>query len=270
MTSKKILVTVDFTELSEKVARQAAVIGSETGAGLVLLHVTEHTNQQEPALIRLKEITKALSEKYGVDCEGKVRSGSIFREIPAETEDNDYLLTLMGTHGIHGLKQKLLGADILKVITRIPVPVLVVQSTSQVRDSFKRIVMPVATHRAYEKILQAVVLIASLCKSEVHVYSIERPGFEWPESLKRNLDRTREIFEKNGISFVRVNEKQTVLSIGFASQTLQYARKTGADMLAIMSVSSEEYHYFAQQDKENLLTNQAGIPVLCASDTVRI
>lgn len=37
----------------------------------------------------------------------------------------------------------------------------------------------------------------------------------------------------------------------------------------MMSVPSEEYHYFAQQDKENLLTNEGGIPVLCASNLVK-
>jgi nucleotide-binding universal stress UspA family protein len=157
-----------------------------------------------------------------------------------------------------------MGADILRIITKVPVPVLVVQSTSPFRKSFSKIVLPVATHLAYEIILQAVVLIGKLFNSEVHIYSIERPGFEWPEQLKRNLEKTKVIFEEHEIRHIRINEKQTVLSVGFARQTLQYAQKIGADMIAMMSVSSEEYHYFAQQDKENLLTNEPGIPVLCA------
>jgi hypothetical protein len=37
----------------------------------------------------------------------------------------------------------------------------------------------------------------------------------------------------------------------------------------MMSVSSEEYHYFAQQDKENLLTNSEGLPVLCACNLAK-
>jgi len=101
------------------------------------------------------------------------------------------------------------------------------------------------------------------------VYSIERPGFEWPETLKKNIDKTRQIFDENGIKYIRVNEKQTVLSIGFAAQTLKYAKSSGAGLIAMMSVPSEEYHYFAQQDKVNLLTNEGGIPVLCASDLVK-
>jgi nucleotide-binding universal stress UspA family protein len=269
MADKKILVPVDFTELSDQVIDQAAEIGKSSGKGLVFFHLSEKASH-------IPEDTKALtlkanevSEKSGVVCESKVVEGSIFKDIQAEAEEGDYLFVIMGTHGVRGLKQKLLGSDILKVISRVPVPVLVVQSTSQHRKSFNKIVLPVATHISYENILRAVVLIGKLCKTEVHIYSIERPGFEWPDQLLRNLEKTKAIFEQNDIPYVRVNEKQTVLSVGFARQTLQYAEKTGADMIAVMSVPSEEYHSFAQQDKEQLLTNEAGIPVLCASSQVK-
>jgi hypothetical protein len=148
--------------------------------------------------------------------------------------------------------------------------VLVVQSTSPLQNEYKKIVLPVATHRSYENILNAVVLLGKVFQSEVHIYSIERPGFDWPDTLKRNLEKTKALFHKNGIAYTRVNEKQTVLSIGFAQQTLQYAQKVSADMIAVMSVSSEEYHYFAQQDKENLLTNEGGVPVLCTGNETKV
>jgi len=266
---KKILVPIDFTDLSEKVTEKAAFLCEMAGASMVLLHVTDKASEKIPARARLDEIAGKISSKYHIECEKKIREGSIFKDIEAETRENEYLLVVIGTHGIRGLKQKLLGSDILKVITKVPAPVLVLQSTSSDRLGFNKIILPVATHLAYENILRAVVLIGKLFGSEVHIYSIERPGFEWPDMLKKNLEKTRAIFDKNGIRYIRVNEKQTVLSIGFSSQTLQYAQKTGADLIAMMSVPSEEYHYFAQQDKENLLTNEAGIPVLCASDAAK-
>ncbi|HEY6011607.1 MAG TPA: universal stress protein [Nitrospirota bacterium] len=221
--------------------------------------------------LKVQLATRAVkaSEKYNVTCDSKVREGSIFKEIEAEAGENNYLLVVIGTHGVHGLKQKLIGADILRIITKIPVPTLVVQPSTSFRTSFAKIVLPVATHQAYYNILQAVVTIGKLFNSEVHIYSIERPGFEWPEQLKKNLEHTKELFDENGIRHIRINEKQTILSVGFARQTLQYTQKTNADMIAMMSVPSEEYHYFADQDKENLLTNDSGIPVLCASDLTR-
>jgi len=264
MPRKKILAPVDFTELSDKVIEQAAYLSGISGSALVIFHIAERSADLAYLTEKLAEKAAETSLKYKVNCESKVKEGSIFKEIQAEAEENEYLLVVIGTHGVRGLKQKLMGADILKIITKVPVPTLVVQSTSSFLTSFGKIVLPVATHLSYENILRAVVVIGKLFNSEVHIFSIERPGFEWPEQLKKNLEKTRAIFEENGISHIRINEKQTVLSVGFARQTLQYAQKTGADMIAMMANSSEEYHYFAQQDKENLLTNDSGIPVLCA------
>jgi nucleotide-binding universal stress UspA family protein len=269
MAHKKILAPVDFTEVSDKVIEQAAYLSSISGSDLVIYHIAERSADIASLTVKLAEKASETSLKYKVNCESKVKEGSIFKEIQAETEENDYLLVVIGTHGVRGLKQKLIGADILRIITKVPVPTLVVQSTSPIRTGFAKIVLPVATHLSYENILQAVMLIGKLFKSEVHIYSIERPGFEWPEPLIRNLEKTKAIFDENGIRHIRVNEKQTVLSVGFARQTLQYAQKTGADMIAMMANSSEEYHYFAQQDKENLLTNENGIPVLCACNESR-
>jgi nucleotide-binding universal stress UspA family protein len=266
---KKILVPVDFTELSGKVTEQAAFLSSISGSAMVLLHIAEKSSELAAAKAKLIERAGEISSKYKITCESKVREGSIYKDIQAEAEEDNYILVVIGTHGVRGLKQKLLGSDILKVITKIPVPTLVVQSTSPFRTNFDKIVMPVATHQAYENILNSVTMFGKFFDSEVHIYSIERPGFEWPEMLKKNLEKTRAIFDANGIRYLRVNEKQTVLSVGFAFQTMQYAQKTGAAMIAMMSVSSEEYHYFAQQDKENLLTNESGIPVLCASNLSR-
>jgi len=35
-----------------------------------------------------------------------------------------------------------------------------------------------------------------------------------------------------------------------------------------MSVKTDEYYYFAQADKETMINNEFGIPVLCASGLV--
>jgi len=266
---KRILVPVDFTELSDTVIEQAVFIGKRSNTAIVLFHIADKSSELDALTAKLALKASETSNQYGIECESLVREGSIFKDIQAETEENDYMLVVIGTHGVRGLKQKLLGSDILKVITKVPAPVLVVQSTSSQRPAFNKIILPVATHLAYENLLRAIVLIGKMFDSEVHIYSIERPGFEWPDMLKKNLEKTRTIFDANGIRYLRVNEKQTVLSVGFAIQTLQYAKKAGADLIAMMSVSSEEYHYFAVQDKENLLTNDSGIPVLCACNLIK-
>lgn len=269
MASEKILVPVDFTDLSNKAVEQAVIISKKTGLGITLFHVLDSKSKPE-ATDELATKADFIHKSEEIDCDSKTMEGSIFNEIPKESKKEGYAMMIIGTHGIRGLKQKLLGADILKLISKVAIPVLVVQKNSGLKTSFDRMILPVATHKAYEKLVESTLFIASNFNSEVHLYAIERPGFEWPASLKHNIENTMARFSRAGVTIKRVVEPQTMLSVGFAKQTLQYAGKISADLVCMMSVPSEEYFYFAQQDKENLLMNELNIPVLSASDVDRV
>jgi len=267
MNSKRILVPVDFTELSEKVVEQAVAIGKKTNLPITLLHIVTKSADISEKSDLLNKLTVETAKKYSISCVGKIREGSIFKEIPEEAEDESYELMIIGTHGVRGLKQKLLGADILKLISKVPMASLVVQDVSPLKESFKKIVLPVASHESYINVIKAACFFGRYYGSEIHIYSIEKPGYEWPDAMRKNVEVAKTAFEDSGVSYIRTREKQTVLSIGYARQTLKYAESINADLIAIMSISSDEYFYFAQQDKENLLTSDIGIPVICSRHT---
>jgi hypothetical protein len=54
--------------------------------------------------------------------------------------------------------------------------------------------------------------------------------------------------------------------MGFAKQILKYSTQAKADMIAVMSIPTPENYYFADSDKELLLVNEPGIPILCTTD----
>jgi nucleotide-binding universal stress UspA family protein len=265
MSTKRILVPVDFTDLSSEVTDQAIAISKKTGLGITLFHVLDKSSHPE-STDELATKADFIQKSQGIECNSKTMEGSIFNVIPKESKEEDYALMIIGTHGIRGLKQKLLGADILKLISKVAVPAIVVQKDGPVIESMDRIILPAATHAAYDQLVKSVIFFATHYGSEVHLYTIERPGFEWPANLKQNIEATKKLFEDKGINLKRVSEPQTMLSVGFAKQTLQYAEQIHADMICMMSVPSEEYFYFAQQDKENMLMNEHLIPVLSTSN----
>lgn len=265
MIEKKILVPVDFTELSGKVIKQAAMISIRTGMGMQLLHVVKHDQEKAEALIRLSNLSDDCVSVHSVSCGSKVRTGSIFTEIPGESASPEYAMMIIGTHGIKGLKQKLMGADILKIVSKTAVPSLVVQASTHLKQDFGKITLPVASHESYARLVETVGYLATSFGSQVDLFSIEKPGYEWPESILKNIDMARNYLEEKSVQVIRTKEKQTVLSVGYARQTLQHAENSGSDLIAVMALASEEYHYFAQQDKENLVNNEQGIPVLFAS-----
>jgi len=267
MTTSKILVPTDLSDASEVALDYAAFIASKSNNDLVLLHI--HTDKSVP-VSEIENRLKAMCDKVNatnVKCNFVIREGNIFKEIPAEACDACYEMMVITTLGIKGLKQKLLGADILKLVRAIPIPALVVQEGCKVpADGFKNILYPVGGHSAFMSKIKGSVMMAGLFDSEIHLYSISRAGDDWTEQLKTNVKQSIDAFEKNGIRHKRVNEETAVFSAGYAKQTLLYAEKSNIDLISIMSIKTQEHYYFAQADKENLLTNDLKIPVLCTSD----
>ncbi len=141
---------------------------------------------------------------------------------------------------------------------------LVVQEDSPLVESFRKIVLPFGSHDTFRFAVDAVLLFAAIYDVEVHLYSIYKPGFEWPVQMLANIEETIKKFEERGVRMIRIKEEQDGFSQGYARQTLQYAQKNGADILAMMSVASEEYYYMSKSYKEAILLNEFHLPVLCA------
>jgi nucleotide-binding universal stress UspA family protein len=261
---KPVLVPTDLTDVASKAIHQAAVIAKKAGTSVSLLHVlNEKSPSREDAEKQLNPEAEHVKDLTGKDCEILLLEGSIFEVIPQVTCENCFDLVVIGTHGIHGIKQHFMGANILKLVSRIQTPVLVIQKDSPVTENFKTMIMPVSSHLDFHKEIDSVLLFTSLFNTEVHLYSVNKPGYEWPEQLVKNIEDAKTAFSLNGVTMKRVKEEQEVYSQGYAKQTLLYAGSAGADLISMMSTPSDDYYYFAAADKEALLLNDLHLPVLC-------
>lgn len=261
---KRILVPVDFSEASSQAARQAASIAGRSGSSLTLLHVCRYGCASDGTLNdRLQALAGRLEKESGISCHTLTREGGIIGTIAAAAEEGGYDMAVVGAHSLAGIRQKILGARILKLVEAVRLPVLVVQDGSPLAEKFGKIVLPVGSHSNYLKAVDFLVDFPGSDGFEVHLYSISKPGFPMPEKMLENITRTERLLEKKGIRLVRVREEQSGFSQGFARQTIRYARSAGADAIWIMSVASEEYRYMAKAYKEAILLNEERIPVFC-------
>ncbi len=261
---KKIVVPTDLTKTADQAIRQATVIALKARAKLVLLHILDN---KSPSAIEVEKTlnlqVNTIMEQTGLECEIILKEGSVFDVIPYVAREKDYDLMVIGTHGIKGIRQMLIGADILKLVAKVSIPVLVVQEKAALVEDFKRVILPVSSHEAFIPAIEALLFFAGIYNLEVHLYSIYKAGFEWPKQLLLNIDETIKRFESKGVQFKRIKEDQNSYSMGYAKQTLKYAESVDADCICVMSVPSKEYYYFAQSDKETLLLNESNIPILC-------
>jgi nucleotide-binding universal stress UspA family protein len=270
MNNNRILVPVDFSKAAETAIQFAAVIAEKSQLGVTLLNITDEKSTAESEAL-LKDWTEKLAKEACLGCEFKTRKGNIFKEIPSEAASESYDVVIIGTHGFKGMREKFFGTDILKLVKSISVPVIVLQKDYLLpEEGIKTIVFPAATHKAYANNIKAASYIASLFDSEIHLYTAEKPGQEWSPELKANIELARTEFEKAGVRYKRVNEKQTTFSLGFAKQILKYSTQAKADLIAVMSIPTPENYYFADSDKELLLVNEPGIPILCTTDKVSL
>jgi nucleotide-binding universal stress UspA family protein len=261
-----ILVPTDLTDVASKAIRQAAVIAKKGNTSLVLLHVlNEKSPSREEAAARMQKDAQHVKELFGIDCEILFREGNIFDEIPQVDCEKCYDMVVIGTHGKHGLKQHLMGAYILKLVNLLKTPALVIQEESSLLENFSSLLMPVSSHAGFHRNIEAVMTMARIFGAEIHLYSVHKPGYDWPPQLLKNIEDARIAFETNGIRFQRVKEEQTVFSQGYAKQTLLYSQTHGTGMISLMSSPSEDYYYFATADKEALMLNELHLPVLCIS-----
>ncbi len=260
----KILVPFDFSEAAQKALQQAVMLKEEFPIHVDLLHVVDSEKEHKEAEEKLMLVAKPLVAQR-VSSGVVVEKGAVLETINEIAGRGFYDLMVIGTHGPRGIRQNLLGADILKLLKENPCASIVVQKTSETVDQFKRILLPVGSHEDYEGLADSVKMIAQASGAEVLLYTINRPGEEPAEELIVNKENTIRLLKGSDIRYREVAEDVSVYSFGFAKQTLMYAESNGVDLIAIMPHASSEHSYFANADKERLLVNEKGIAVLCSA-----
>jgi len=259
----KIIVPVDFTEASDTAVAQASLLNDTLHVNLELLHIVnseEHSKEQ----FLLEKIAETLSEK-GIIAFPKIIKGSVLSEINDYALLGKFDLMIVGTHGAKGLRQTLFGTDILKLLKGNPCPSIVVQKTSRPVDHFEKILLPVGSHTEFKSLTFSVAHIALASNATVVLYCINRPMEETSEELNVNKQNAKQLFIEMGVKFLEFSEPSSVVSFGFAKQTLIYAENNAIDLIGIMAHASSEHSYFANADKERILMNEKGIAILCSS-----
>ncbi|MCB9183897.1 MAG: universal stress protein [Flavobacteriales bacterium] len=258
-----LLCTTDLSPASDTALTHAIALGDRLGARVSLLHVIGKQERDAGAKEKVKADIEAKLDRLGAQARILLPDGDFMSEIVSES-GRGHLMLVMGTHGPHGLRQTLFGADILKLVRKSAVPSYVVQAHSPVDRELNRIVLPVAGHAEIGRLLDTVCLLAKACAAEVDVYQLVRPGESPSDALLDNKLRMIERLQEEGIRHQEVNEPSSSFSVGFAKATIDYAKRVNAGAIAIMAHASDEFRYIADAEKERILANESGIPVICA------
>jgi nucleotide-binding universal stress UspA family protein len=258
---KNIAVLVDYTEGCKLALNQARIIAELAGSHVHVVNVTSNEiNDAEHA-----RLSAYAAEQLGlsVPMTTHLADGKLITSLVDMMGELKPSLTVLCTHGVKGIVQHLFGARILNLVQSIDQSFLVVQENSSVREEgFTKILFP-ATHSSVAAILiQQVMTLAAECDSEVVFYEIDKYFGEEEGEIRANFEAAKKQFKAKGVRFSHVKEEPNNHSLGFARQILDYASNNGISLIATPSEVADNGFLMMKSDKEQLLTNAQGIPVL--------
>ncbi len=255
-----ILVTWDFTELSEYALQHAIKISKMIDAGIRLIHILSKKESPESEMSRqrkLELITNKSYEESGIDTSWVILRGKIFSEISAYASDNKAFMVIMGTHGIQG-SQKLFGSWALKVIMGSKVPFLVIQAPPKDWEKYRNIVFPVDYRIEHREKLKMAIFMGKYFDSKVHILKQDVEDRFLRKKLNVTMNFAIKYLLQNNISY-DIHDIPHDVHLG--KKTMEFAEKINADLILIMV--TRKFGPAIGIYEQYIIANSARIPVLC-------
>jgi nucleotide-binding universal stress UspA family protein len=262
-SDKTILVPVDFTKVSDNALEHALLVAKTIQAEVAVVHIISDKKGIAEARLKLDVLKERTQREKQVNIQTIARIGSIFEDIDKVASEIDANLIIMGTHGLRGM-QFITGSRALKIVTESMVPFIIVQERPIRPSGYHKLVVPLDLHKETKQKLSLVADMAKYFGSKVHLIS---PG-ETDEFLKNQLERNiifaEQYFTEKNIPYeVEITEAKTS---GFVQALLKYSVSIEADLICIMNFFDAGFmSIFSSSYEQQLITNEAQIPVLCVN-----
>lgn len=262
---KKILVPTDFSECAQNAEKYAFFLAQKIDAELVFLHVintqvdwSKLTKEQEDFFPDSKEAIahskKRLNElvKHAESNKIKSRKVLIFNntneKIHRFAEDEHIDLVVMGSHGVYGFKDYILGTNTYSMMRNSKVPVIVVK---KLPEKLKLEKLVIATNFKAETgiTFRMVENLMEILQVKLIVLYVNTPTYFLETNDIMNIGKT---FLDEFASYE--HEIHIIDSFREERGIVQFAEKTNSDGIAVITHGkSDLQQYFSPSVSENLV-----------------
>jgi len=260
---KSILVTWDFSNVSESALKHALLLTANVKYSIVLFHIVEEESEKAAAVEKLKLKADEIKKEHEVELNYAVRTGTIFKAISeyASDEDNNVDMVVMGTHGMKG-SQKLLGSWALKVVAGSAVPFLVVQDAPG-EELYKDVVFPIDFKSENKEKLTWAIFLGKYFNSKVHLYKSPLGDKDLQKRMNVNLNFAIRFLIQNNIEY-EIHEGSK--GSQFQKDLLSFSKKIKAGMILITTtkhITKADFIFGARE--QYLISNQEGLAIMCVN-----
>lgn len=263
-----ILVPTDFSETCQNAINHGVELAEFLDYKLMILHVINKDTKSQlkkdnldvsAIAEKLNDIANDIRERSRIIVDTLTREGSIFDEINQTASDIGAKLMVLGTHGKKGL-QYLLGSYALKVVTKSPVPTIVVQKRP-FGKGYKNIVFPINSFTEARQQVQWAIYMAKTFGSCINIFRQPHSDIALANKIKVVSAQIIDAFQKYNVSYT---QSDATKSGNFAGQMIEFASEKKADLIMIMTdadIFSPDFNAGAWDEK--MMFNQHQIPVMC-------
>jgi nucleotide-binding universal stress UspA family protein len=272
---KKILIPYDFSETADLALEHAVFMAKLHKAEIVLVHVIESfsftsaissafgKSQSEfeekiesSANDKLVQLTEKLHHDSGMKVTFKTETGKIYKKIVSNANGNGADIILMGTHGVSGFQDFLVGSNTYRVVMSAPCPVISVQSHSK-KIGFKDIVLPIDNSHSSRQKVKHCVEIAKHYNSIVHIAGLmTMSDVDMQRRFEVKIHQVQAYLEEHEVAHtVKIFKTDNP-----PTTTMNYSHQINADLVIIMT-DQESAGLFMGSYAQQII-NQSKIPVM--------
>jgi nucleotide-binding universal stress UspA family protein len=273
---KKILIPIDFTEMSESAAVQGAEIAKLLEAEIYLLHIIPsnghysslNLEKPTPAQVindvesmineKMEKFKSRIKEKTGVTAHVTIYTGNVVNRIIEFSHREKIDQIIMGTHGASGYKEMFIGSNAQRVVTLSEIPVLTILDSTH-ESVFKNILIPIDEAIHSREKVNVALEIAKLYNAKVHILGLVDSNEKMAsDKMRIKLESVEKFAAHEHLSFVTTIEHGDNIS----KTAMNYASKNKCDLIVINTghesrITGIFLGPFAQQ-----IVNHSTIPVL--------
>jgi nucleotide-binding universal stress UspA family protein len=272
---KKIIVPIDFSEYSENALETAAVLARKYNAEILALHMLELSNavltstsdqKDVEALFYMKLAEKKfknfLEKDYLKDIKVTpiVKHFKVFSEVNEVAKENDANLVVMGSHGVSGLKEVLIGSNTEKVVRHSDIPVLVVKHNPILTD-FESVVFACDfSEDAIKPYINAAKMFEAI-NAKMHLLYVNVPdsGFRSSAEMEKLVANFLKRADGN---LDRMKNVTYVSDYTIEEGILNFSNVLGADLIAIATHGRTGLAHFFEGSISEDIANHSTLPVM--------
>ncbi|XOV91946.1 MAG: universal stress protein [Bacteroidota bacterium] len=218
---KRILVPVDFSEVSRDAVKSAASLARKTGGDIVIFHVIE-TSEETSELREKIDSMLSMSELKGVPTHYKQTTGNPIDEIVEQQLD----LIVMGSEGAEGIENLLLSTLSEKVSRKAKCPVINIKRYVDLAN-IKSIVFPTDMRTDLTSVIGEIKALQSFYGAHLHLIKVFNDTWVLEKEVKGRLEEFAKIMKLDSYSVsARPN-------IDKAEEILEFASEIHSPMIAM-------------------------------------